>query len=228
MAWGTRRTQAEAPAGPGSRQGRAALSDARLWVGVGLLVGSVVVGATVMTRTADTVTVWRASRDLAMGARPNALEAVQLPVELADGTYVEASSDPQGRLRWPLPAGSLVPVAALDSNSRPDLRRVTVPVDPLHSPVELLAGAVVDVWWTAGDALGAQPGGEDLASGALGPHLVRASTVVADVTTDAVGLGGEVAVVLEVPAADVGSVVQAARSGHLDLVDAGATRSVTE
>ncbi len=196
----------------GLRQGRAGLSDLRLWAGVGLLVLSVVAGALLMGRTDRTVTVWRATRDLGVGAIPASLEPVAVPAEWADGTYISAASAPDGRLRWPVPAGALVPAAAMAESAPADLRRVTVPVDPLHAPVDLQVGDLVDVWWTAGD---------DRAATAAGPELVLASVPVFGVTSDAVGLGGEQAVVLEVPTAEVAALVRASRSGRIDLVSAG-------
>jgi hypothetical protein len=213
-----RPTAAVAPA----RQGRAAFSDLRLWSGVGLLLASVVVGAVVVGRPAESVLVWRATRELGPGAEATGLEKVAVPVELADGTYLEAERPPSGRLRWPIAAGTLLPRAALAPLAGADLRQVTVPVEPLHAPIGLQPGEVVDVWWTGQDPASLSPSG----SLSVGPELVRTAAVVVDVSSDTLGLGGDQAVVLEVPAAAVETVVRASRTGRLDLVAASAGQPV--
>ena len=84
----------------------------------------------------------------------------------------------------------------------------TVPVDPLHAPVGLVAGDVVDAWVT--------PRADTTSTVDAG--LVLGSLTVAAVSAEAAGLGGELGIVLEVPAADVARIVAAARGGVLDLV----------
>ena len=83
---------------------------------------------------------------------------------------------------------------------------MTVPVDPLHAPPALQRGSLVDVWSVPGDPEQGEPG------------LVLPAVSVADVSTDALGMGGELAVVLDVPSGQVAAVVDAARGGEVDLV----------
>ena len=195
--------------GSSTRQGRAALSDLRLWLGVVLLIAAVLAGGVLVGRSDGGTTVWRATHDLGAGAELSGLVRTTVPDHLAGGTYLASTQVPEGRLRWPVPAGALIPAAALDDQAFGGTRRITVPVDPLHAPVGLSPGQPVDVWWTAADT-SAAPAGP--------PTLVLRSVVVADVSEGGVGLGGELAVVLDVDESDVADVVRAAASGHLDLV----------
>lgn len=198
---------------PAVRLGRARIADVRLWGGVALLGASVVAGTLLLGQAEPTVTAWRAVRDLSAGSEPSVAGGDVEPVEVSAtiGGDVYADAPPDGsRLRWPVAAGELVPRSALAAPGAADTRLVTVPVDPVHAPVGLLAGDVVDAWSTprpeAGTAL-------DTA-----PDLVLPAARVADVSADALGLGGELAVVLEVPAELAARVVAAARSGVIDLV----------
>ena len=88
-------------------------------------------------------------------------------------------------------------------------RMVTLPVDPLHAPVNMAAGAVVDIWSTPADVAGGVT---------AHPVLVLPSVTVAEVAADTVGVGGEIAVVVEIPEAVADQLVGAARSGLIDLV----------
>ena len=85
---------------------------------------------------------------------------------------------------------------------------VTVPVDPLHAPTNLAPGDRVDVWATPSD--GAQ-------TASVSPVLALGSVLVVAAGGEDVGLGGEIAVVLEVPADQVHIVVAAVRAGSIDL-----------
>ena len=200
------------------RLGRARWSDLRLWGGVALMLTCVVGGAVLLGHEEETVTVWRASRDLSAGTVPSVVagdvEAVQVGAEVARAGYagldLRAGEDGSGRLRWPVAAGELVPRSALAPARDVDVRLVTVPVDPGHAPVGLLPGDIVDAWATPRSDAGAIDRAE--------PALVLAAASVADVSADSLGIGGELAVVLRVPAEDAGRVVAAARTGVVDLV----------
>lgn len=150
---------------------------------------------------------WRAARDLSAGAVPHDVEAISIPRAVGADLYVEAPTMIDAPLRWPVAQGELVPVTALATSAAP-MRRVTVPVDPLHAPVGLLPGDVVDVWASSSAAVGAMP---------TPPRLVLPAAVVVAVSDEGLGLGGELAVVLEVPSDDVPAAVAATRSGAVDL-----------
>jgi len=190
------------------RQRRARMGDLRLWAGVALLAVSATAGFVWAGGDADTVTVWRATRDLGAGAAAADLEAVQVAADVAAAGYLGPADDLAGRLRWPVAAGELLPRGSLAQPTAADMRRVTVPVDPLHAPVGLVAGDMVDAWVT--------PRADT--TSAVDAGLVLSGATVSDVSVDAVGLGGELGIVLEVRAVDVPRVVAAARGGVLDLV----------
>lgn len=167
-----------------------------------LLLGSIFAGAWLVSAPDGTTLVWQAQRDLAVGASP---QVVAVPVALGSVTdeYWSAQTPVTGRMVLPIPAGALLPKAAVGTGSVGAQRLVTIPVDPLHAPVQLAAGDVVELWMT--------PDAEV-------PRLVLQRAVVAEVAADRVGIGGEIGVVLSVDAGDAGDVVAAARGGALDLV----------
>lgn len=191
-----------------TRQRVARLADPRLWGGAVLITVSAVLGAALLSGGADTVTVWQATRDLSVGARPVDVEPVEVDRAIAAGRYAGPDAPATGVLQRPVAAGELVPAAALGPAAATPTRRVTVPVDPLHAPPVLVPGDVVDVW-----ASPREPEGTGAA-----PALVLADALVADVSADSTGLGGELGVVLDVPLERVPEVVRATRAGVVDLV----------
>ena len=191
---------------PKRRVSAARIGDLRLLVGVGLVIASVVIGVAVMTPGGDTVLVLRATRDLSVGATPSGLVAVPVSRAAAGDAYVSKAPTSGEVLRWPVHAGELVPRAALAVQSARQQRQVTVAVDPLHAPVGLVAGDRVDVWASRTER------------DAGAPSLVVRDAAVASVSQDAVGVGGEIAVVLDLGEGDVPAVVAAVRSGVVDLV----------
>ena len=192
---------------PATRMRRVRWRDARMWLGLGLIVVSMVAGARLLSASEDRAVVWRATRDLAPGATAVA-EPVSVVLDAAQDAYASGSQPLVGRMRVPVAAGALIPRDAVVDGAVGDVRDVTVPIDPLHAPVALAAGDVVDVWATPTDA-----GGH-----ALAPLLVLSNVLVADVATDAIGVGGEMPVVVELAAADVTTLVSAMRTGAIDLV----------
>ena len=187
---------------------RARLADARLWAGLALVIVSMLAGAALLSRSDDTVVVWQAGQDLAVGA-----PAVGVPVRvaLANATdaYIPATEPLDAAMATAVPAGALIPRAALTTAARPDSRQVTLAVDPLHAPIGVAAGDVVDVWATPADAVG---------TAAAVPQQVIGHALVASVSFEDVGIGGQVPVVLEVRASQAELLVAASRSGVIDLV----------
>lgn len=202
----------DAASRPARRLQRARLGDLRLWAGLSLLVVSMVIGATMLSAGDDTVTVWRASRDLSAGSAPADLEPITVGRAVAGDRYVGSDVDVAGVLRWPVRAGELLPRAALTQPSAAATREVTVPVDPMHAPAGLQAGDVIDMWSTARDSTSA-----DARPDAV-PVLVLAAVRVTAVADADVGISGQLGVVLEVPADHVPDVVAAGRAGVTDLV----------
>ena len=182
--------------------------DLRLWVGLAIMVVAMFAGAFLLSRGEQTTTVWRASSDLSIGSVPMATP-VTVALGEAQGQYLPASEPLTGQLRWPVAAGDLIPRGALGYSPLLDARLVTLPVDPLHAPVHLATGDIVDIWSTPAEVAGGI---------AAKPVLVFSRVTVAEAAVDAVGIGGEIAVVVEVPADGAAQLVAAARSGLIDLV----------
>jgi hypothetical protein len=159
--------------------------DARLLVGVLLVLVSVVAGALVVDRADRTVPVYAAARVLTPGTAvtQDDLTVVSVRLEGAGDRYLSAATDlaaGQVVLRT-VAAGELVPRSALGARDQVDLRPVSVPVaaevaDPLGP------GVLVDVWVAARDpargstafaaprqvAVGAEVSGRSTRRGALG------------------------------------------------------------
>jgi hypothetical protein len=168
-------------------------------------------GAAILSSGSDTVTVWQATRDLSVGSGPADLVPVEVHRSLAQGAYAAPGDDLVGVLGRPVAGGELLPRSSLVADSAEPRRRVTVPVDPMHAPAGLQVGDLVDVWSTPRDV-------GSIASTAARPELVLAEVTVATATSDDVGIGGEVGVVLEVPRDRVSDLVAAVRAGVTDLV----------
>ena len=192
--------------------------DTRLWLGLGFMIVAMVWGASLMSGSESTVTVWRASRDLLPGAAP-VVEPVAVSLGAAAGSYLTADQPLVGVMLLPVTAGSLVPAAAVGGAPSSGVRRVTFPVDPLHAPVDLAAGDRVDVWATVTD------GGS---TSVIPPVLVLPRVLVVSADRESLGVGGEIAVVVEVPKSQVSAAVSAIRSGVVDLAAVPITEAATD
>jgi hypothetical protein len=121
--------------------------------------------------------------------------------------YARASQLPDAVLVRPVAAGELLPTEALGAPHAEQMRVITLPVEPLHAPVDLIAGDRVDIWATPTE------------SSTPGPSaLVQASALVAQVAADSVGVGGEIGVSVEIPADRTEALISAVRGGVIDLV----------
>ena len=145
------------PAGPVPRRVRPPRwLDLRLVLGVLLVLGSVLIGARVVTAADATVPVWSAAGDLAAGTVLRADDLVAVPVRLDDvaGGYLSTSTDPSGQvLGRTVLAGELVPRSALDPAS--EQVQLALPVQAGYAPPALARGQVVDVYAVADPAAGA-------------------------------------------------------------------------
>lgn len=211
----TTRTSAVEVAPPrASRIRTSRRTDVRLWLGLILVVGSMFLGAHLLSQDSPTVTVWQASRDLSAGAPAQHLQPVTVALGSVSGDYLPVEERPTGQLRFPIAEGELIPRSALTDESDAPTRIVTVGVDPLHAPIDLTAGDRVDVWSTPSDNPMSGP-----ASGAdviVGPSLVLENVLVEQVSADS--MGSRLAVVVRVAPEDVATLVRASRAGVIDLV----------
>lgn len=181
--------------------------DSRILAGLAIVVVCTIAGARLLSGGSDSVPVWQLTRDLSAGSVVTADDVSAVPVDPSvAGQYAVAEGIPTARLTRDVAAGELLP-APVDAPA-PDVRWVTVPVEPLHAPTDLAAGDRVDVYATEGADLGT-PGT---------PRLVLPGALVSSVSADASGFTAEYGVVLEVAPGKAVDVLTAVRSGAVDLV----------
>jgi hypothetical protein len=173
--------------------------DLRLVLGVLLVLGSVLVGARVLTAADATVPVWAAAGDLAEGTELTAEDLVAVPVRLDDvaRSYLSSTTSPDGRvLARAVRAGELLPRSAL-AEPTGDVQ-LALPVQAGFVPPSLTRGQLVDVYAVADPvtgATGASGGDVDLVVSAAPVQAVsgRGEGVLSTATTT-------VQVVVSVPA----------------------------
>ena len=208
-----RRPETAFPASaPAKRAATSRWRDPRLLAGVALVVVAMAAGALLLSGGGTGVSVVRATRDLPAGVTVAAEDLEVVTADLPDAQAYLASARPGEVVVRSVHAGELVPADALVAASPLDVRMVTVPVEPLHAPPGLAAGAHVDVWVT-NDAEGATP------------ELALADAMVVAVSTETDNATGQWGVVLQVAPADASRIV-AASQGAVDLVARPATESV--
>jgi hypothetical protein len=130
--------------------------DLRLVLGVLLVLGSVLLGARVVSAADATVPVWAAAGDLAAGTRltDGDLVAVQVRLDDAAGAYLSTAAAPAGRyLARAVRDGELLPRSALEEAG--DLVELALPVQSGYVPPSLTRGRLVDVYAMADPAAGA-------------------------------------------------------------------------
>lgn len=206
---------ADLPAPSAARLRRARWLDARLLVGLLLVLVSMVLGAKVVAQADDRVQVWSVTRDLAADtplARTD-LSVVAVRLDTAARRYLAADQDVAGQvLARPVGRGELLPVAALRPAGEVPRRRVVIEVDRVGVG-GLSKGRVVDVYVVRETAAGAEP---------AGPELVLAGVTVAeDVRTGGGAFGGSGATVglsLLVEESDVPDVIDAMAHGSVYVV----------
>jgi hypothetical protein len=130
--------------------------DLRLVLGVLLVLGSVLLGARVVSAADATVPVWAVTGDLAAGTELAVDDLVAVDVRLDDAAeaYLSTSTRPEGRtLARAVRAGELLPRTALEEPA--DLVQVALPVQAGYVPPSLTRGQLVDVYALADPAAGA-------------------------------------------------------------------------
>jgi hypothetical protein len=191
--------------------------DARLVLGVLLVLVAVVVGARVISSAGRYTNVYVARHALVPGEHLTAddLSTGQVRFSGEGGSYIGVGSAvPTGYLvtRY-VAAGEFVPLTALSAAvpAAGASRYVTVPVTPGHLPADLGHGDLVDVYLTPKVAAGDK---------VPMPTLVLSAVAVQadDGGSQSLAAGSAVAVVLTVPFARVPSMVHAVESGTIDLV----------
>ena len=214
----------EAVSAPATRISVPRWLDARVAVGLLLVLVSVTAGARVVAEAGHLTPVYVAAHDLSPGQRLEAADLAVARVRLDDGSrYLAASAAaPVGYLvTRAVGAHELLPAAALSSGAAlADTRMVTVPVQPGHLPADLGHGDLVDVYVTPKTATGrAVPD----------PTLVLAKVAVDSREGGSRTFAGAsaLAVVLTVPQDQVVAMVHAVESGTIDLVRVAAPVSTS-
>lgn len=190
--------------------------DVRLVLGMVLVLLAVVGGSRVFASAGHFTKVYVARQALVPGEQLAAgdLSIGEVRFNGEGSSYVAvAGRAPVGYLvtRY-VDAGEFVPLSALSATTSTvgDSRFVTVPVGPGHLPDGLHHGDLVDVYVTA-----------KVTAGAKVPFPTRVLAAVAVDSADGgseSSAGSTVAVVLDVPAALVATMVHAVESGTIDLV----------
>lgn len=201
---------------PASRVRGPRWRDARLVVGLLLVLVSVAVGARLFATADRTTAVWAAARDLDAGSVLAEGDLVQRRVRLLEVTskYLAADTVPLGyTLTRAVGDGELVPTAAVRRPGQAEERRlVTVTVARGRLPAGVSAGDRVDVYVTPATRAGGDP---------QPAELVISGASVSTVGDSSRGLGAataETGVVLSVPPDQVADLINASRHGEVDLV----------
>jgi hypothetical protein len=212
----------ETPASPkANRLATPGWLDARLVLGVLLVLVSVVVGARVLSSADRSQTVWAATHDLAPGAQLTAGDLTRLRVRLfgADTRkYINGRGGaPTGYfVQRGIGAGELLPIAALTKPGQDlSFRLVTVPVARGHLPPDLAEDSQVDVYVSPEKKTGST------APTPVAPRLVvRNVTVLQRPKVSGFAGGGSTdeSIVLQVRPADVALILAAMSEGRIDLV----------
>ena len=186
--------------------------DARLWMGILIVVVSVVAGARVLAAADDSVTVWAAARDMGAGDTVTADDLVVRRVRFGDAGGLESyfgadSQVPSGlQLARGVGAGELLPRTALGPAGHDGLVQLPVAVDAGLVPPSVRAGSVVDLF--------VLPSGGGRCPGACAPVLTEVTVVAASSMDEGFGASGLRQLVLGV--ADEQARDYFAALGHVD------------
>jgi Flp pilus assembly protein CpaB len=210
--------QAPGQSPPATRLARPRWGDARLLLGVVLVLTSIVVGSRVVAGADHTEQVWVAATDLAAGTRLSASDLLPRAVRLGSVSdhYLHVVGDPAGStLVRAVSAGELLPASAVRARDAAveDRRQVTVPVAAFHYPGDLARGRLVDVYVT--------PGSDAAISSNAAPELLVSGALVVSVEDSGSRFGGtsaSIGVVLSVAPDDVSRLVAGLHVGPVDLV----------
>jgi hypothetical protein len=125
--------------------------DYRLWLGILLVAGSVLVGAFALQRAENFTMVWVATRDASVGEVLSTQDLVTRPVRLTHPAaltpyFTIADQLPTDlTLTAPIQAGALLPRSAIGSSTE-TAAALSLAVDPQRLPDQVHPGSTVDVW----------------------------------------------------------------------------------
>lgn len=203
------------PAPTASRLARARWLDARLLVGLLLVLLSVVVGAKVFADADQRVQVWAVTHDLGADTPISGddLQARSVSLDAATGRYLSATANLDGLvLVRPVGRGELLPVSAVGHSDATQARRIVIEVDRF-GVAGITKGRVVDVYVVRDTASGDDPTPPELVLGRV--------TVGEDVKPGGSAFGGsgsKAGVTLLVDETDVPDLIDAVAHGQIYLV----------
>lgn len=148
---------------PATRQRRARWQDPKLWLGVVLVLVSVVAGAKVLGSADDSVAVWQVTRDVPAGSPVGSSDLRATRVHFDEpalaASYLEAAAPiADGAIATrDLHTGEMLTVHAVTSTRSTDVQ-VPLGVSSTHQPPDLRAGDHVQVWAVPTAAGGQQEG----------------------------------------------------------------------
>ncbi len=188
---------------------RATLRDIRFWLGLILVVGSVTVGARVLSAASHRVPAVIAVNSLAAGTTVTAQDVEIVNVAIPDSVQrIASSQDVIGKvLAQPLVAGALVPPSVVSTSGSLTTRTIAIPIRAGHLP-GLARGSLVDVWVT--------PSLDGVATPGPATRVV-VDALVAEVPQD-VDPSSDTSISLQVENENVQPLVQAMRDGLIDIV----------
>ncbi|MGB3187305.1 MAG: SAF domain-containing protein [Ornithinimicrobium sp.] len=205
---------------PARRLQRPSWRDARLLVGVLLVLLSILAGSWIVARADDTTPVYTAARPLLPGQEVTESDLVVTSVRLNDArtAYVDSAAGvpPDAYVLRAVRPGELVPANALGTARQAKDKTVAVPIDPTAASI-LKVGSVVDVWVSRRDP-------DEAGVRYVDPELLLEGAVVAEVPSGGGSLSvgvGRTAVPIIVPSAEVSSVISSVdQEARITLVPA--------
>lgn len=204
-----------------ARRRRTRWRDPKLWLGVVLVLASVVLGGRLLASADDTVEVWQVAHDIPAGATVASADLRVTRAHFDDAAvaaqYLRAGHpvQPGARATRDLHAGEILAVSAVGSGSAAPTRELPLGVGATHQPADLRAGDHVEVWAVPGSS----PAGSRRVAA---PALVLSDVTVLSVGGSAVGVAGERPVLVSMaPRADVGSILRRISGASVVLVRLG-------
>ena len=205
----------ELPVPKAARLRRPGWRDTRLLVGVLLVLGSVALGSLVVAHVDDRTPVYAARGALVPGQRLTARDLsrvdVQLGSELSRYLSATAALAPDRFVLRAVPAGELVPVAAVGGRDAVGVQPLVLTVDA-GSAAALQVGSTVDVYVNRVD-----PASGSSAAGFVGPELTLEAVSVSSLPRSTGGLGsgsaGDRAVQVMAPTSRIREIIAAVDLG---------------
>jgi len=182
--------------------------DFRLWLGIGLLLLSILTISHLISAAGARTDAVALSHDVLVGKQLTLddLEVVQVAVP-STGSYVNSIESALGiKTTRNMSAGELIPVSLQTTSTSANLRSVSLPIKAGHLP-NLQPGDLVDIWSTPSSD-GLQIPGP--------PVLLSKAATVADAPAE-IDPNSDTALSVLIPKNEVAKIVAALRDGQIDI-----------